>query len=503
MNFRFFFDLIILFLSYTLSVYLKESAFSFTFNRFFYLFSAYSFLYVFVSIYLKKYTLSYKSSNRFFLEKHIYSWALSAFLLLSSIYVLQLPFPSRAVILGFLGILLCLNIIWVLILLAYKHAVVVSNKEDIDHLKAMNTSTISDVNVIKRIDYVDDENQDIVNLLRKTEGQELLDFLKLHINKTSAETEYLKATSRFNILRIPYISKNIVNLSPLNDINKINKYIQTLTLKLEKNGLLICNAKTNRTRKKLFLKNLPWGLNFILYFFYFLYKRVWPKLPYFKKLYFYITKGKDRAISHAEVLGRLYSCGFELVDYKQIEKKTWYVMRKTSAPILEFNPTYGPLIKLKRIGKNGRIINVFKLRTMHPYSEYIQEFVYQNNSLDSGGKFKDDFRISSAGKIFRKFWIDEFPMFINIFRGEMKLVGVRPLSEQYFNLYPEEFQKFRVKFKPGLLPPYYVDLPKNIDEIVASEDKYLKQHEIHPFLTDVKYFFLILKTILFKRVRSK
>ncbi len=503
MNFRFFFDFILLLLSYTISVYLKESSFSFTFNRFFYLFASYSAIYILISLILRKYTIPYKSSNRLFLEKHFYSWSLSAVLLLSSIYVLELPFPSRVVILGFLGILLSLNIIWILSLLAYKHAVVVANKEDIDHLKIMKKVVKNEENCVKRIDYVDEENQDIIELIRKTEGQEVLDLFKIHINKTSSETEYLKATSRFNILRIPYISKNIVNLSSINDIQKINKYLQTITLKLEHEGYLICNAITNRTRKEHFFKTIPWGINYCCYLFYFTYKRVWPKLPFFKRIYFYFTKGKDRAISHAEVLGRLYSCGFELIDYKQIDMKTWYVMKKTSKPILDLEPTYGPLIKLRRIGKNGKIVNVLKFRTMHPYSEYIQEFVYQNNNLDRGGKFKDDFRISTAGKIFRKFWIDEFPMFINIYKREIKLVGVRPLSEQYFKLYPEEFQKYRIQFKPGLLPPYYVDLPKDIDEIVASEKKYLLQYENRPFITDVKYFFLILKNILFKRARSK
>ena len=95
------------------------------------------------------------------------------------------------------------------------------------------------------------------------------------------------------------------------------------------------------------------------------------------------------------------------------------------------NPTYAPIISLNRIGKNGKIIKVYKLRTMHPFSEYLQEYVYNRNELQEGGKIKNDFRISPEGRIFRKFWIDEIPMLINIFKGEMKLVGVRPLSEAF------------------------------------------------------------------------
>ncbi|MDD2413034.1 MAG: sugar transferase [Bacteroidales bacterium] len=503
MNFRFFFDIIILFLSYCFSVYHKEGSFSIIFNNNFYLFAIYGGIYIITSAIFKKYTLPYKSSNRLFLKKHVDSWGLSALILLSSIYVFELQFPSRLLILGFLGILFSFNIIWVLFLLAYKHASVLANNEDLAHQKTIQLAANSEENMIKRMDYVQEENLDIIELLRKTEGQEFLSFLKIHIDKTSSNTEYFKATSRFNVLRIPYISKNIVNLSSLNDVLKMNKFLHTITLKLEHEGYLICNAITNRTRKKQFLKRYPWGINFIFYSFYFVYKRVWPKLPYFKRIYFYLTKGKDRAISHAEVLGRLYSSGFELVDYKEIGKKTWYVMKKTSAPILGLKPTYGPLIKLRRVGKNGKIIEVLKFRTMHPYSEYIQEYVYKNNDLDDGGKFKDDFRISTLGKIFRKFWIDEFPMFLNILKGDLKIVGIRPLSQHYFKLYPEEFQEYRINFKPGLLPPYYADMPKDIPEIVASEKKYLLQYEKSPFLTDVKYFFLISKNILFKRARSK
>jgi lipopolysaccharide/colanic/teichoic acid biosynthesis glycosyltransferase len=103
----------------------------------------------------------------------------------------------------------------------------------------------------------------------------------------------------------------------------------------------------------------------------------------------------------------------------------------------------------------------------------------------------------------RKFWIDEFPMFYNLLKRDMKLVGVRPLSKQYFNLYSEELRKKRIKHKPGLLPPFYADMPKTLEEIQASEMKYLTECEnIGTFRTDTKYFFLILKNILFHKARS-
>ena len=140
---------------------------------------------------------------------------------------------------------------------------------------------------------------------------------------------------------------------------------------------------------------------------------------------------------------------------------------------------------------------------MHPYSEYLQGYIFERNSLKEGGKFNKDFRVTTTGSIMRKYWLDELPMLINLFKGEMKLVGVRPISAQYYSLYSKELQQKRNKFKPGLLPPFYADMPKTLKEIEQSEMKYLLACESKGiFLTDLKYMFLILNNILFKKARS-
>jgi len=157
----------------------------------------------------------------------------------------------------------------------------------------------------------------------------------------------------------------------------------------------------------------------------------------------------------------------------------------------------------KRIGKNGNTIFVYKFRTMHPYSEYVQKHIYELNQLDEGGKFKNDFRVTFFGRFLRKFWIDELPMFWNLLKGQVKLVGVRPLSEQYLSLYTEEVRQKRIKFKPGIIPPFYVDMPKTIDEIMASEMRYIAAYEKKPFFTDVSYFYTAIYNIIFKKARSK
>lgn len=140
---------------------------------------------------------------------------------------------------------------------------------------------------------------------------------------------------------------------------------------------------------------------------------------------------------------------------------------------------------------------------MYSYSEYLQAYIYQLNSLQEGGKFKNDTRLNAAGKWMRKYWIDEIPMLVNLFRGDMKLVGVRPLSQHYYSLYSTELQRKRIRFKPGLLPPFYADLPNTLEEIEVSEMRYLKSCEQKGiFKTDFIYFFKICRSILFRKARS-
>jgi len=159
-------------------------------------------------------------------------------------------------------------------------------------------------------------------------------------------------------------------------------------------------------------------------------------------------------------------------------------------------------VRFERVGFNGKLIYTYKFRTMYPYSEYLQEYVHEQNQLQEGGKFKDDFRVTGYGKIMRKLWLDELPMLYNWLKGDMQLVGVRPLSRHYLNLYDKNLQELRKKVKPGLVPPFYADMPKTLDEITASEERYIHSYMERPFVTQWRYFWKSFHNIVVKKARS-
>ncbi|MCX6269024.1 MAG: sugar transferase [Bacteroidetes bacterium] len=327
-----------------------------------------------------------------------------------------------------------------------------------------------------------------------------------HVDVTDPKNLIISTDSRFNIINHPsefYLS--VVNLHRINSLRRINKFFETVNEKLPSGGIFIGCGETYSLRKNRILLKFPFGLNYIIYSFDFLLNRVFPKLALTNKLYFLITGGKRRVISRTETLGRLYSCGFEIMEEKTIGNLLYWKVRKISEPFFDTDPTYGLFIRLRRIGKNGNEFNVYKLRTMHAYAEFIQGYVYENHQLAEGGKFKDDFRVTTLGRIMRKFWLDELPMLLNVMKGEMKIVGVRPLSKHYFGLYSEELQQKRIKVKPGLIPPYYAQYPTplTIEDVQKNEMEYLMNFEKSPFRTDLRYFFKAMNHIFLKRARSK
>ena len=344
------------------------------------------------------------------------------------------------------------------------------------------------------------ENNTIKNL------QELIDFIaripklqKVKQNQTlTYDTEHL-----FNIEELKKHSLHLlINLHKVNDFAAINKYYLTIYRKLVPGGYFVSKVKTIDLHREKFFRTYPKYISQFFYVFHYLFNRIFPYTPFLNKFHYLLTGGRRSVISKAEVLGRLYYCGFVVVSTHEIGDFLYFVSQKSKFPALTEIPTTNLIIKLKRVGLNGKMFNLFKFRTMYPYSEFLQEYIYTLNSLNTTGKIFKDFRITGWGKIMRKFWLDELPQIFNFLRGDIVLFGVRALSQHYFSLYPPRIREMRIKYKNGLVPPYYADLPKTFPEIVKSEEIYFEKKKKKPIVTDIVYFIKAVKNITLHKVRS-
>jgi len=145
---------------------------------------------------------------------------------------------------------------------------------------------------------------------------------------------------------------------------------------------------------------------------------------------------------------------------------------------LTFANSGKPFFIQTRPGKNEKLFNIIKFKTM-------------NDKKDSKGNLLPDAkRLTSIGKIVRKTSLDEIPQLINVLKGDMSLIGPRPLLPEYLPLYNAE-QKKRHQVKPGITGWAQI----NGRNTISWEDKFKLDvwyvNNIR-FLTDIK---IIVKTI--------
>ena len=336
---------------------------------------------------------------------------------------------------------------------------------------------------------------------------EVIQFLSSTFEKENIKKDRVTIFDTISTTNIEILYNNsqdlLVNLHNINNLRRINHYFINSYNKLSTGGLLVGSFIPLENFDSHLRGQMPHFLYAIMLPFHFIFHRVFPKLAITKQIYFILTDGKNRTLSKAEIFGRLSFCGFKMEKYETIGNQIYFTCKKSKTISEEQSPSYGPIVKLKRIGHHGRIIVIYKFRTMYPFSEFIQKDVFEENNLDASGKFLNDFRITSWGRILRKYFIDEIPQLYNWLRSDINLVGVRAISKHYYNLYPKELQELRINFKPGLIPPYYADMPTTFDEIVESEVRYLQKKKEKPIITNMIYFVKALINIIFSGARSK
>jgi Undecaprenyl-phosphate galactose phosphotransferase WbaP len=122
--------------------------------------------------------------------------------------------------------------------------------------------------------------------------------------------------------------------------------------------------------------------------------------------------------------------------------------------LLQYGDGESILFRQIRVGKNGRAFMVYKFRTMVPNAnQVLRELLAQNPELRAewlrDHKLKDDPRVTMIGKLLRKTSLDELPQLWNVIRGDMSLVGPRPIVRAELPKYGRT-SRYYLALKPGL-----------------------------------------------------
>jgi len=155
----------------------------------------------------------------------------------------------------------------------------------------------------------------------------------------------------------------------------------------------------------------------------------------------------------------------------------------------------GPIFfKQKRIGFQGKPFYVIKFRTMYLDAEKRLEELLEKDSKakeewEKYWKLKKDPRITPIGKFLRKTSLDELPQFFNVLKGEMSVVGPRPVVEEELKKFYKDKAKYYFSVKPGITGYWQVEGRSDIED-------YKKRVEMDVWYVKNMSFWLDLKIIL-------
>lgn len=150
----------------------------------------------------------------------------------------------------------------------------------------------------------------------------------------------------------------------------------------------------------------------------------------------------------------------------------------------------GPVFFLqKRCGRNGKIFNMYKFRTMVKDAESLKKRL--KNEMDGPMfKIRNDPRITEVGRILRRCSLDELPQVLNVLKGEMSLVGPRPLADEEMEG-DEYWRRIRLSVKPGMTGLWQImgRTSGKFDDWVCYDIEYVQKRSLY---MDMKILFLTL-----------
>lgn len=152
----------------------------------------------------------------------------------------------------------------------------------------------------------------------------------------------------------------------------------------------------------------------------------------------------------------------------------------------------GPVFfRQQRVGKNGKIFDILKFRSMKVDKE----------AEESHDFTKDEERKTPFGNLIRRLKIDELPQLINVFRGDMSLVGPRPTVKEQTDLY-NDYQRQRLNMRPGMtgLAQVNGNISLTWDERIDYDIEYINKFT---FLLDIKILFKTVAVVIFGEDKFK
>jgi lipopolysaccharide/colanic/teichoic acid biosynthesis glycosyltransferase len=325
----------------------------------------------------------------------------------------------------------------------------------------------------------------IIQVFRNTEL--LSTVLGRSLNDETFITFNLGNDSVFRNLRIMTFRKNINNFSlDLNNLNTLISDIDNLN-KEEKINLVIINLKNintlpkeiedyllNLNKKILLISDKKVVFNNLL-----IKKEVYLNSSYLTYLNNDIQYGSRYILKR--IMDLVISFVIALLFLPVIVLIALFISYRDGLPVL---------IKQRRVGLHGLGFDMYKFRTMYVDSHLKRESLKDLNKNDEViFKIQNDPRIFKGGEFLRKFSLDELPQLINVFKGEMSLVGPRPLFKEDTKMFDTNYMR-RLNVLPGLTGLLQIN-DRNTDEFnvwYQYDMEYINQWSL---LLDLK---ILLKT---------